>query len=346
MNYFTEEIPGRKLTSNRKEYLWFGGTSYLGISRHPQFKRNFTEAVNRYGISWGSSRNNTVQLKIYEKAEAELADFAKMPAAITVSSGMLAGQLAVNFLKSKGNSFWIAPKTHPALWSDMAHFSREDYGKWASSICSKIKRSRMENIVVCSDAVGSPYVEEFDFNWISELPADREITVLIDASHSLGINLPEILKDNIRLIITSSLNKAMGMPGGVILSDKIILSEMRESSMFSGSSPMMPALLDAFVNSVEIFKAQRQKLLDNIRYFNKSTDGNTALASIENYPVYCTPCSDLHYFLKKHGIMTACFPYPNATDTPITRLAISALHSRGDLEKLASAIDSWYKDNL
>lgn len=92
MNYFTEELPGRTLISNHEEYLWFGGTSYLGIPHHPQFKENFADAISRYGISWGSSRNNTVQLSIYEKAEIELANFAKMPAALTVSSGMWAGQ--------------------------------------------------------------------------------------------------------------------------------------------------------------------------------------------------------------------------------------------------------------
>lgn len=346
MNYITETLPGRTLTSGRTEYLWFGGTSYLGISHHPEFKSNFADAVNRYGTSWGSSRNNTVQLAVYEKAEIELANIAKMPAALTTSSGMLAGQLVVHFLRNEGNSFYIAPKTHPALWNDIVQPTTENHKTWASTIGLKIKSSHDKKIVTCTDSVGSPYVEQFDFEWIKHLPVNRKVTVVIDASHSLGINLPDISKGNIRLIVTSSLNKALGMPGGVIFSDREFLTEIKKFSMFSGSSPMMPALLDAFVNSVDIFKTQRLKLLDNIRYFNQSTCGNNALASIEDYPVYCTPRSALHFFLKKHGIMTACFPYPNATDAPITRLAISALHSRGDLEKLASGIDSWNKDNL
>lgn len=164
---------------------------------------------------------------------------------------------------------------------------------------------------------------------------------MIDASHSLGINLPDICRDNIRLVITSSLNKAMGIPGGVIFSDKDLLNEIQQFPMFPGASPMMPALLDAFVNSIEIFDEQRHNLFNNIDYFNKLLDKNSSLDTVENYPVYCTPDSVLHDFLKQHKIMTACFPYPAAEDFPVTRLAISALHSKEDLEKLASAISSW-----
>ncbi len=341
MNYFTETLPGRTLISNQEEYLWFSGTSYLGIPHHPQFKQNFADAVNRYGTSWGSSRNNTVQLGIYEKAEMELANFAKMPAALTVSSGMLAGQLVINFLNNKGNSFLYAPKTHPALWNGIVQFSKGSHKYWASSICSKINAMKDENIVICSDSIGSLYLEKFDFEWINNLPANKNITVVIDASHSLGINLPDISQDNIRLIITSSLNKAMGMPGGVIFSDKDLLAEIQQFPMFSGASPMMPALLEAFVNSVDIFNGQRVKLIDNLRHFNKLIDKAPFLDAIADYPVYCTHRSELHDFLKEYKIMTACFPYPTVRDLPIIRLVISALHSKQDLERLASAINSW-----
>lgn len=340
MNYFTETLPGRTLISDHEEYLWFSGTSYLGIPHHPIFRKNFIDAIARSGTSWGSSRNNTLQLSIYEKAEAELAGFAKMPAALTVSSGMWAGQLVINFLKSKGNSFLYAPKTHPALWNGIVKLSKGSYQYWASSISSIINDMNGENIVICSDSIGSPYVEQFDFEWIKNLPVNKRITLVIDASHSLGINLPEIPKDNIRLIITSSLNKAMGMPGGVIFSDKDLLTEIQQFSMFSGASPMMPALLEAFVNSVDIFNEQRLKLFDNLRHFNNLIDKNPLLDAIADYPVYCTHRSELHNFLKEHKIMTAYFPYPTSTDLPIIRLVINALHSKQDLEKLASAIHS------
>jgi 8-amino-7-oxononanoate synthase len=340
MKYFTNKLPSNTLVSDEQNYLWFSGTSYLGIPHHPVFKENFIKAIADYGTSWGSSRNNTVQLRIYEKAEKALADFAQMPVALTVSSGMWAGQLVVNFLEHEGYTFFFAPKTHPALWNGKVPFSSESYQEWTLSIAEKVQNTLADNIVICADSVGSPYVEYFDFEWINSLPTDKNITVVIDASHSLGIDLPKIASKNIQLIITSSLNKAMGMTGGVIFAEQDFIEKLRHFSMFSGASPMMPALLDAFVNSIAIFHEQRAKLLSNIQYFNHLIPDSN-LDYIENYPAYCTHQVGLHEHLKEHGIMTACFPYPTTTDFPVTRLVISALHTKEELDKLAEILNIW-----
>ncbi len=364
MNYTTQHLPSRILTTNNQEYLWFSGTSYLGMPHHQGFRDNFIQAFAHYGTSWGSSRNNTVRLGIYEKAEIELAKFAQMPAALTVSSGMWAGQLVCNFLQKPDTQFFYAPKTHPALWNE-ASLKLQDwekglsYAEWTFKIVEKVKECPAQNIVICSDSVGSPYVEYFDFQWINDLPKDKNITVVIDASHSFGVitsppsplsNIEgEILSTyspplqrrggwGVRLIQTASLNKAMGMTGGVIFSDEETLAEIRKFPMFAGASPMMPALLETFVNSVDYFHEQRHKLMENIAYFNAQIPKNTFLDSIENYPAYCTHQSGVHELLEENGIMTACFPYPTATDLPVTRLVVSALHTKEDLEMVAGTI--------
>jgi 7-keto-8-aminopelargonate synthetase-like enzyme len=130
----------------------------------------------------------------------------------------------------------------------------------------------------------------------------------------------------------------MGMTGGAIFSDIETLSSIRQSPMFAGASPMMPALLETFVNSLNYFTEQQAKLSENIAYFNSLIPQNSFLDSIENYPAYCTHQLDVHAFLKENGIMTACFPYPTATDLPVTRLVVSALHLKKDLDTLAAVL--------
>jgi 7-keto-8-aminopelargonate synthetase-like enzyme len=346
MNYITNQLPSRIFTTNSQEYLWFSGTSYLGMPHHQGFRENFLRAFARYGTSWGSSRNNTVRLAIYEKAEIELAKFAQMPAALTTSSGMLAGQLVVNFLQKNDTKFFSAPKTHPALWNGSSIKSEDwekglTYSEWACQIVEKVSECTAENIVICSDSVGSPYVEAFDFQWINKLPTNKNIIIVIDASHSFGVhhfNHSIAQSFNRSIIITSSLNKAMGMSGGVMFSDMETISSIRQSTMFVGASPMMPALLETFVNSLDYFTEQQQKLSKNIAYFNTIIPQNALLDSIKNYPAYCTHQSGVHEFLKENGIMTACFPYPTATDLPVTRLVVNALHLKEDLEKLAEVL--------
>ena len=345
MNYITNQLPSRIFTTNHQEYLWFSGTSYLGMPHHQGFRENFAKALTQYGMSWGSSRNSNIRLDIYEKAEIELAKFANMPAALTVSSGMWAGQLVVNFLQKPNTKFFFAPKTHPALWNGST-LQLEDwekglsYSDWASKIVEKVQECTTENIVICSDSVGSPYVEAYDFQWINQLPVDKNITVVVDASHSFGMKTsPQNV--GVKFIITASLNKAMGMTGGVILSDPETVSSIRQSPMFAGASPMMPALLETFVNSLEYFTEQQQKLSENITYFNSLIPQNSFLDYIQNYPAYCTHQSGVHEYLKENEIMTACFPYPTSTDLPVTRIVISALHLEEDLEKLAELVENY-----
>jgi 8-amino-7-oxononanoate synthase len=362
MNYTAHQLPSRIITTNKHEYLWFSGTSYLGMPHHQGFREKFIKSFARYGTSWGSSRNNTVQLDIYEKAENSLAIFAKMQAALTVSSGMFAGQLAVNFLQKPDTQFFYAPKTHPALWNAPNLVLQDwekglSYSDWALKIPQKVRQSKCKNIVICADSVGSPYVEQFDFQWVSFLPKEKNITLLIDASHSLGV-WDNLINDHIRphkrtpilwtptknehlkVIFTASLNKAMGMTGGVIFSEKEIIAEIQQTPMFAGASPMMPSLLDAFVQSLDYFEEQQQKLTENITYFNSLLSQNSFLDSIPNYPAYCTKQAGIHDFLKENDIMTACFPYPTVTDLPVTRLVVSALHYKGDLGKLANLVNT------
>ncbi len=345
MNYITNQLPSRIFTTNHQEYLWFSGTSYLGMPHHQGFRGNFAKALTQYGMSWGSSRNSNIRLDIYERAEIELAKFANMPATLTVSSGMWAGQLVVNFLQKPDAKFFFAPKTHPALWNGST-LQLEDwekglsYSDWASKIVEKVQECTTENIVICSDSVGSPYVEAFDFQWVEELSENKNITVVVDASHSFGVKTsPRSV--GVRFIITASLNKAMGMTGGIILSDSETVSSIRQSPMFAGASPMMPALLETFVNSLDYFTEQQQKLSENITYFNSLIPQNSFLDYIQNYPAYCTHQSGVHEYLKENGIMTACFPYPTSTDSPVTRLVISALHLEEDLEKLAELVENY-----
>ena len=103
------------------------------------------------------------------------------------------------------------------------------------------------------------------------------------------INFPPIQKSDKsgeakfrrNFIITASLNKALAMPGGVIFSDEETVAQIRQMPMFAGASPMMPALLDAFVNSIDFYREQQQKLSENIAYFNRLIPKNTFLDSIK-----------------------------------------------------------------
>ena len=333
--HLTDSLPGRFIETGGQTYLWFSGTSYLGMPHQPDFQASFAENIYKFGMSWGSSRNNTIRLSVYEEAEIRLAQFFKKEAALTVSSGMMAGQLTQYFLQSQGYEFIYAPKTHPALWHQPNMNLSGDYSLWASQLTEKINQNLAQKIAIFSDLIGSPFVEKFDLSWMESLPQHKQIVVVIDASHGLGImDLPQN-SSNHQLLITSSLNKAMGMAGGLILGENKLINALKTSPIFAGASPMMPALLGTFLDYESGFIAQKQQLLTNIAHFQRQLI-SSKLAFVDNYPAYCTYQKGIHEYLTQNGIMTACFAYPKADDLPVTRLVISALHTIQDLDLVAT----------
>ena len=93
----THSLPGRTVTlDSGEDFLWFSGTDYLGMGSNEAFGAYLAEGFARYGTHYGSSRNGSLRLAVYEDAEESLATYADAPAALVVSSGMWAGQLVMN----------------------------------------------------------------------------------------------------------------------------------------------------------------------------------------------------------------------------------------------------------
>ena len=51
-------------------------------------------------------------------------------------------------------------------------------------------------------------------------------------------------------------------------------------------------------------------------------------------------------YLYDRGVFISQFAYPKQSDTPITRIIVSALHTEKDILKLAKAVNDFYKNKL
>ena len=116
MKYWTDSFPGRSVMVENKEYLYFGGTSYLGLQTDTTFQDIFIKNTRIFGTNYGASRKSNVQISVFEKAENHLAKLVGSEACITLSSGYLAGQLVSQFLSNSKHPFFYAPNTHSALY--------------------------------------------------------------------------------------------------------------------------------------------------------------------------------------------------------------------------------------
>jgi 8-amino-7-oxononanoate synthase len=358
--FIINHLPSNKILLEGREHHFFSGTSYLGMNQDEAFKQLLIEGINRYGMSFGSSRNGNLQLDIYEQAEAKLALWIGAEKALTVSSGMLAGQVVSQYYKTQNATFFYAPQSHAANFHEpnivLPNLSFEE---WTEIIGQQILLQKNPHSVIVCNSCDPIKLNIYDFNWTSQLPDNQPITLIIDDSHGLGITgkngsgiFQQIsVKSNVRLVVVSSLHKAMGIAGGVIFSDYDFIEALRQTSFFASCSPIAPAYLYAYLHSDDIYTRSLLKLKTNIQRFNfqifsMQHSDNVVFSSISNYPVYYTKHDDLFDFLLENGIFIYRFAYPIKTGKPNTRIVLSAWHDEIQIDFLADKCKEFFKNKI
>ncbi len=330
------EFPDRLITIDGVEYLYFGGTNFLGIATNIDFQTILFESIKKWGASYGSSRNSNIKLSIYETAENLLAKNLNTEAALTVSSGMLAGKLVVDYLSKTTEAMFHFPDAHPALMSPLS-LPILINGK----LNNRIFDNNISKIAVLTDAVPSQYAEPIDLRILLKIPKEKKIELVIDESNSFGILdndwQKQFKKENINCIKVASLAKAIGISGGVIGGDHNFICNIRSQPSFIGASGMNPALLETYCNSQEIYRLQKQKLQENLQYIDTHFKNRKKFTFHSSYPVIYFDDDSVSKNLFDNKIVTTSFKYTNASGK-LNRIVITANHTLADLEQLLSQL--------
>lgn len=355
--FTVDHLPNRTIRHDNQEYLFFSGTAYLGLPQHPAFQHLMQEAMSQYGTAFGSSRNGNLRLSIYEEAESKLATIVGAPAALTLSSGMMAGQVVANWLRSQNATCMYGPKTHPALWHHpTVTLPTLSFADWSAQVPDQIRAMLNTNrtlgeIAILVNSIDAVRSEQYLFNWVRELPEEVPITLIVDDSHGLGMlnagrgiwpqipEQPNRAGGPIRLLVSASLAKAMGLPGGVVFGNTETIASLRRTAFFGACSPMPPAYLAAFLQADALYADGRERLRRNIQLAQKLLLSTGLFEQAAGYPVFYTEHDDLYPYLLERGIFLYSFAYPTTADQANTRVVISAFHELEDIEKLAEQIN-------
>jgi 8-amino-7-oxononanoate synthase len=346
----TDCLPGRLATVAGRTYRWASGTDYLGLAHCPQYRRALAEGIERYGTHFGSSRNNTLRLRIFEDLETDLAAYCGAPAALTTSSGLGAGQTLLRYLRQSRPDAVVlyAPGVHPALWGEDYQPTPGPLPDWLAELPRRVAALAPRPVLVCLDSVGSPHTARVPLGALREVPENA--LVLVDDSHGLGLLGPDgrgsyadLLPLGARVYVVSSLNKALGTPAGLILGPTAELAALRRYPLFSGASPLPPAYAYALRQVLPDLPARHAALQAGIRTFVEALGEAVAgFAWLNGYPAFTTATPGLHEHLLAADILTACFPYPGPTDPAITRLVVTPLHLPADLRYLAESCRAFF----
>lgn len=325
-------------------YLYFGGTAYLGIPKNQDFINLYIEGIKKFGLNNGTSRTNNIQLGIYDDAEKVAAARYGAEAALITSSGYLAAQLTVKALSKLGQVIY-APATHPSLWlTENQTRSLMPFKAWEQATIERINISEEKNWVLISNSLNNLMPEIYDFDFVKEIHTDKNIILVVDDSHGIGVNnngrggvvnLPK--QENIENVMVASMAKALGVDAGIVLASNKIINKLKSTNSFIGASPPSPAALYAFIRAEEIYSRALNKLKNNMLMFESAL--NLTWKHEHGFPVYLLGDVNFSERLLQRQILISSFPYPNPSDAPLDRIVLSSWHEKEDIERLITAIN-------
>lgn len=344
MIYSVDSFPGRTFSVEGTEYLYFGGTSYLGLQTDVTFQQIFINNVKKYGTNYGASRKSNVQISIFQEVEEYLASLVGSPACVTLSSGCLAGKLVSSTLNTSRHKFFYAPEVHSALdIPEKTHYNNFD--ELDRAIRFHLKQETSTPVVltdsICISREGYP-----DFMPFRRLPMN-DIILVVDDSHGIGIvgnsgcgayKKAVELKPK-ELLVCASLGKGYGIQAGAIFGTKTRVEQISNTKFFGGASPAAPSTLATLMEGESLFEEKRKLLQQNIQLFLSELKNPEQLNYLADYPAYYFANPQIASYLEKNKILITNFKYPNEHSPLMSRIVISAAHKREDIIKLSKLMN-------
>lgn len=349
MNAFRQlhQPTSRTIEVDQKQYLFFGGTAYLGLLVNRDYQDLVIEGIDKYGLNNGTSRSNNVQLGIYDDAEALMAQRFGYADAALFSSGYLAAQATVRSLVA--DKVYYAPHTHPALWlGDRApEVLGHDFALWGAKLVEEINASPYETSLIISNAIDNLKPERYDFSFLAGINPSKRVCLILDDSHGLGIVkrydtsalMPDMSESaNIEVILLASLAKGLGTDAGLVLGSNALIERIKKSPIFMGGSPSSPGAIYALTKGEKIYEQAFTALHKNIDFFTRHLPSESGLNCAEGFPVFTSTSPHLYRYLYKNEVIISSFPYPLPHSPLLNRVVISALHSQEDLIRLTEVL--------
>jgi 8-amino-7-oxononanoate synthase len=337
---------GKKLLIEGKEYLFFNGTSYLGLDSLEAYGRIVESNVKKWGTHHGLSRTNNVRLAIYDAFEEYFSTQAGAQAAALFSSGYLAGIAASQYLFPKADQCWAAPDTHPAILpSGLQADSSLSFSEWMHACLERASTLPSQKILILGNAVDPLKAEIHAYDWVALIAEKHEVTLLIDDSHAFGVlgnglfgTYSQWKQEGVQLVISGSLGKGLATPGGIVLGSQDLIQGVKSQSIFAGASPPSPALLQSFLDAQDLLQVQQGKLKELTSFFYQQNRLLPQIQGTSNFPVFVYSPDLWAEKLQEQGYITSSFPYPTASGPKVNRMVLSASHTREELSALSQML--------
>lgn len=270
INRICGNYPAAFLHGNAAEQvtIWCSN-DYLGMSQHPAVVSAVHQAVDQFGAGSGGSRNIGGTHHHYPLLEKSLADWHQKEAALVFPTGYTANQASLECLLNLLPDCIVFSDqlNHASLINGIRHshaekkiFRHNDIDHLALLLASQsLDRPK----VIVFESIYSMDGDVAPIKRIAELAAKYNALTYIDEAHAVGMYGPrgagivsELGLDHKIDIIQGSMSKGVGIVGGYIAANAILIDAIRSFAPgFIFTSSLPPTVVAACLASIEHLKS-------------------------------------------------------------------------------------------
>lgn len=273
-----EENRGTSVTLDGQQYIYFGGTNYLGLAQRQELLAAGTAAFHKYGFSSSASRLTSGESNLLLELEAYLSEFSQYEAALVLPAGFLSNLAVVDGLSDLVDAWLIQPHAHSSIRSALATSNKPIYTMAATNGCDDTVLSR-DPAVVPEHRLGiflepiNPLTGE-----LTDVPAVAAAApagsyIIMDEAHSFAVlgtagggAAQHFNLEKKHLIATGTFSKALGAYGGFVLASQEIIGLIKEKSgSYRGSTPLSPVVCAAALAALKLVNSDRGGTIDALR---------------------------------------------------------------------------------
>lgn len=245
-----EDTEGTEVVVEGRKILMIGSNNYLGLTTDPRVRQAAIDAVKRYGTSCTGSRFLNGTLALHQEAEARLAAFVGMEAALVFSTGYQTNLGTISALIERGDVVVLDKDDHASIvdgsmlaMGEIRRFSHNDM-KHLDRVLGKIDEDT--GVLVVVDGVYSMGGDLAPLPEIIPITKKYGARLMVDDAHSIGVmgggrGTPAHfgVTDDIDLIM-GTFSKSFASLGGFIAGAADVMDYIQHharSFMFSASMP-------------------------------------------------------------------------------------------------------------
>jgi 8-amino-7-oxononanoate synthase len=359
---------GNHLTLDDARLINFSSTDYLSLGNHPEIKKAFFDAIDRYGFGCSASAQVSGYSREHQQLEEKLAEFLNRDKALVFNSGYHANLGLISAIISRHDHIFSDKYSHASLIDaiKLSGAKHHRYGHQDLSALERLlKQHKSQQNYIVTESVFNTQGNITDVRALVSIAKTRQASIVLDDTHGLGVlgksgagisAMPEASQDNVPFIV-ASLGKAFASVGGVVAGNQTDIEYLAQTARpYRYSTALPPAIAAASLASLSLIQQEnwrRERLADSINHARKcANDCPYQPLSHPDIPVVSLMIGDnerllcLQTFLKEAGFFVAAFRSPTVpAGTERLSIFLNCGHTEAELTSLFDRITEYHESH-